>query len=220
MTTARQIITGALTFHLNRLSPGETLDADLADVCLQALNHVVDEFNGVKRVLFREVLTTGAVTTTGTLGTTWAGVAPGDEILGVTRNDGSGDKPVAELTIAQYQDEFATKTTTGSPEYWAHDGLSTVYFFPRPVAMSVTLRTRAPFATFADLDTDYSMPAGYLSAFSVLVAARLVPTTNPQLTAEVSRKAAFAGVRLASQAAEPAILNTNERKVLPFGGWQ
>ena len=30
MPTARQIITSALTYHLNRLSPGETLDADLS----------------------------------------------------------------------------------------------------------------------------------------------------------------------------------------------
>jgi hypothetical protein len=45
MTTARQIITDALTFHLNRLSPGETLEADTADVCLSALNAFVDEWN-------------------------------------------------------------------------------------------------------------------------------------------------------------------------------
>jgi hypothetical protein len=45
MTTARQIITDALTFHLNRLSPGETLEADTADVCLSALNAFVDDWN-------------------------------------------------------------------------------------------------------------------------------------------------------------------------------
>lgn len=45
MTTARQIITDALTFHLNRLSPGETLEADTADVCLSALNAFIDDWN-------------------------------------------------------------------------------------------------------------------------------------------------------------------------------
>lgn len=45
MTTARQIITDALTFHLNRLSPGETLESDTANVCLSALNAFVDEWN-------------------------------------------------------------------------------------------------------------------------------------------------------------------------------
>lgn len=45
MTTARQIITDALTFHLNRLSPGETLEADTAAVCMSALNAFVDDWN-------------------------------------------------------------------------------------------------------------------------------------------------------------------------------
>jgi hypothetical protein len=45
MTTARQIITDALTFHLNRLSPGETLEADTAAVCLSAINAFVDDWN-------------------------------------------------------------------------------------------------------------------------------------------------------------------------------
>ena len=46
MTKAREIIGDALTFRLNKLSPGETLDQDTARVCLDALNSVVDEING------------------------------------------------------------------------------------------------------------------------------------------------------------------------------
>jgi hypothetical protein len=57
MTTARQIIGDALTFHLNRLSPGETLPADTADLCLGALNSVIDDWNmdGVTFASFSDI---------------------------------------------------------------------------------------------------------------------------------------------------------------------
>ena len=56
-TTARSIIEGALSFGLNRLSPGETLDADTANTCLTALNMICDEFNGSGGFLFRDLMT-------------------------------------------------------------------------------------------------------------------------------------------------------------------
>jgi hypothetical protein len=57
VTTARVIIRNALTFGLNRLSPGEQEDADLFGRCLDALGSIVDEINGGKGMLWREVLT-------------------------------------------------------------------------------------------------------------------------------------------------------------------
>ena len=63
MPNARSIINGALTFGLNRLSPGETLNPDDAAVCLNALNHIADELNGSKAFLFREILTQSSAIT-------------------------------------------------------------------------------------------------------------------------------------------------------------
>ena len=57
MTTARQIITSALTTGLNRLSAGEALDADLAALCLSALNDVLDDINGSHGVLWKQPFT-------------------------------------------------------------------------------------------------------------------------------------------------------------------
>ena len=48
MPTARAIIRNALTFGLNRLSPGEQEDADLFGRCLDALGSIVDEITGTE----------------------------------------------------------------------------------------------------------------------------------------------------------------------------
>jgi hypothetical protein len=211
VTTARSIVDDALTFGLNRLSPGETVDADTAAVCLRALNSIADEINGSKSFLFREVLTaSGAAISAATalLGTAWAALSPGDRILGATYVASSQDNPMFELTMAQYQ-AIADKTETGEPLYWAHDGLATVYFYPVPTGHTITLRTRQAVIDFADLDTDYSMPKGYKSALSALLCERLAPTMNPGALAQAKRDASAARNRIHAQAIVPAIIGAH-----------
>lgn len=206
MSTAREIIRGALTFRLNRLSPGEAEDADTFNTCLLALNAIADEWNGVKSFLFREIRTAGTVTTTGTLGTTWATLVPGDKILGATYSD-NGDWPIEELTMRQYHERISDKTTTGNPQYWIHDGLATVYFYPVPTSLSITLRTKAAVSDFADLDTNYSMPAGYKAALQDCLAERLSPVMAPEMFSVASKAASAARLRIGAQTSNPAILS-------------
>lgn len=208
MTTARSIIEGALTFGLNRLSPGEALDADTGAVCLTALNMIADQFNGQKSFLFREVLTTSsAITGTyGTLGTDWAGILPGDEILGATvQYETDLDVPMEPITVAQYQN-IGIKTLSIYPEYYAHDGQATVYLYPAANAHVITIRTRQIVSDFADLDTDYVMPKGYKSALSALLAEKMAPTMVGGISAPVASDARAARLRLSAQSANPAIL--------------
>lgn len=222
MTTARSIITASLTFGLNRLSPGETLDADTASVALDALNHIADEMNGGKSFLFRELLTvsaSGITGTSGTLGTTWAALSPGDEVLGATYSDGSSDIPILPWTMAQYANE-PSKSTAGAPMYYAPDGLSLVYFWPACAGQYVTLRTRATVADFADIDTDYLMPKGYKSALSALLAEKLAPTMIGGVTPAIRASATAARQRLSSQAVNPAILVGSEMVGNILTGWR
>lgn len=207
MATARSIIQGALRFRLNRLSPGETADADTLAVCLEALNDIADRWNGSGGFLFREVLTAGTVTGSGTLGTTWPTIAPGTEILGATYSSG-GDVPLDRITIEQYHETIPVKATGGTPQCFAHDGLATVYFYPQPTALSVTLRTKQAVAAFdtSNLDVDYSMPAGYQSALSANLAELLAPTMNMAMLGVCKRDAAAARQRIGLQTIEPAIL--------------
>lgn len=206
MTTARTIIEDTLSFSLNRLSPGETLDADTAAVCLRALNNIVDSTNGAKSGLFREILTAGTVTSaTGTLGTTWAALAPGDQILGASYNNGSIDIGLGKLTMAQYQ-ALPDKAQAGDPVNIAYDGAATVFFYPVPSSRVVTLRTRAVFQDFAALDTDYSMPKGYRAAFASLLAEKLAPQMGG-LTPAILIAASGARMMMTAQSLQPAVID-------------
>ncbi len=214
MPTARAIITGALTFGINRLSPGESLDADTALVCLDALNHIADELNGGKAFLFREILTVSSAITgaSAALGTAWPSLAPGDEIIGATvQYTGGMDVPLDPMTMAQYA-VIAIKTTASLPRFFAHDGLATVYLYPAATGQTVTLRTRQVVSDFADLDTEYSMPKGYKAALSALLAVKMAPTMLGSLPPAVAAGAQKARNQLAQQSVNPAIIGGDKTR--------
>lgn len=221
MAKARVIVRNCLTFHLNRLSPGEQEDADLFGRCLDALNDVVDEWNGSKSFLFRQVLTKSAALNgpSGQLGVDWPTLSPGDEILGATVQYSAGqDVPLWPLTMSQYAN-IAIKATASLPQYYAPDGLATIFFYPACAGQTVTLQTMQSASNFADLDTDYVMPAGYSSSFSVLLAERMAPSTIGALTADLVQKVKGAKHRLANQVIDPAIISSGITGRNILTGW-
>lgn len=207
MTTARAIISGALRFHLNRLSPGETLDADLADVCLEALNSIVDEMSGGKSAMFQEILLesqniNGRV---GDITLDWQGLlSPGVQIHGASWYNGSQNIMLDELTVGQYQ-AILDKQTPGDPRYWMYDGANTLYFWPIINDSPITLHVFNNIEDFADLDTEYVMPRGYLAAFQALLAERMAPALIGDVTPSIARAVRKARLKFLS-ALEPAII--------------
>lgn len=222
MATAREIITSALTVHLNRLSPGETLEADLAEVCRVALNEIADEFSGSGSFLWKETTYPATVTgITGTLGVTWSALSPGQDLLGVTYNNGAGDFPLDQLTMQQYHEQVRIKSLSGGlPRYWAHDGESTVYFYPACTGQTITVRVHQSMAEFADLDTDYTMPQGYKSGLSAMLAERVSSTVVGGLSAAVVKAAKAARSRLMGQSITPAIINGGAPAGNILTGWR
>ena len=222
MPTARQIITSALTYHLNRLSPGEVLEADLGNLCLGALNDIVDGWNSSVSLLWQTTLSAAVVNgPTGTLGVTWPTISSGHDVLGATYNNGSGDFLIAQLTIAQYHEEVRIKTlATGFPLYWAQDGASTIYFYPAPTGQSITLRSRSSMADFADLDTVYVMPQGYRSALSAVLAEKMGPSVVGSVPPAVAKAAAFARDGLMSNSVDPAIIGSAGTTGNILTGWR
>ena len=209
MTTAREIIGGALTNGLNRLSPGETLDADLADTCLASLNLIIDECNGRSLLLFREIFTqSSAITTaTGKIGITWAGINPGDNILGATVSySPTLEVPLDQVTMGQYAN-ISIKALSTYPSCYAYDGFDTVYIYPVPAGHKITLRTKENVAEFADLDTDYQMPSGYKSFFASVLAEKMALVLLGAIPASVARDAIAARRRIAGQNMEPEIIH-------------
>jgi hypothetical protein len=206
VTTARQIITGALRFGLNRLSPGEAVDADLADVCLEALNSIADEMNGGKSMLWRQDLTQSISHSgnTATIGVAWTTLDKGVQILGASYYDGSQDIMISPITMEQYH-AIPTKGESGDPQVWAYDGDRYVYFWPAPVSRLIRLHTYTPVSDFADLDTEYVMPKGYKSAFQAMLAKKIAPSVLGEVPGPVERDARAAKLRLMS-GIEPAII--------------
>ncbi len=223
MTTARTIITSALTVHLNRLSPGETLEADLSAPCLVGLNEIVDEISGAGSMLWRETLESSVAPITGitaTLGVNWTNVLPGDDILGMTYNPGGYDFPVAGITMQQYQDEIAIKTLSGGfPQFWAFDGQATVYLYPGATGQTITLRAKRSITEFADLDTDYFMPQGWRGAMSAMLAERMATSVLGGIPPAVIRAAAMAKRALVARVTQPAIIGGNASRGNIFSGW-
>ncbi len=222
MTKAREIITSALSFRLNRLSPGETLDADLAGMCLTALNDIADEWSGATSFLWKVQLSTATFTgATATLGTTFSDISPGQTILGATYNNGAGDFPLDRLTMEQYQEQVRIKSQQGGlPQYFAHDGESTVYFWPVINGPSITLRVMHSVSSFADLDTDYVMPQGYRSAFADVLAEKVAPAVIGQLTPTIAKAAAMARNRIAAQVMDPSIISGKPVQGNIYSGWR
>jgi len=214
MTTARTVITDALTFGLNRLSAGETMDADTGQRCLDALNNIADELNGRGAFLWREVFTASASpvsTSTGTIGTTWAGLDPGVFILGAFATIGTNlDIPlVGPLPMEDYA-SIAQKNISTLPSMLFYDGHATVYFYPVPTGYTVTLRTKQTVSDFADLDTDYTMPKGYRSALAAFLAEKMAPTMNPAALPVAKADAKVARMRLAAANIAPAIISAGD----------
>ncbi len=156
----------------NRLSPGETLNADDTAFGLRRLNLLVDEMAGQKLYLYQTTRTSNAQSGHITLGTgVWAAIPAGEEVISATANN----LVLSPITMQQFN-ELYQPTVTGTPSVWAQDGLSTVYLWPVPNGQTIKLQTRGGVATFVDESTDYTAPAGYKSAMGAALAVRIAPS--------------------------------------------
>lgn len=168
---ALAIITDAYE-RCNRLSPGETLNADDAAFGFRRLNLLVDEMSASNTFLFKSVLTSAAQAGAITLGAgAWLAIAPGDEIVSATANN----QPLTSITMRQYN-ELRAPAATGFPSVYAPDGLGTVYLWPVPAGQVIKLQTRTGVSAFADQTADYTMPDGYASALGAALAVRIAPS--------------------------------------------
>jgi hypothetical protein len=205
MTTARTIISLALE-GMNKLAPGEALDADLAAVCLRRLNAIADDWSAGRDMTPQDVISSGAVTGPSlTLAAVpFAAIGAGEEII-QAQADGYG---MTEITMQQYNN-IRLKAQAGRPEVWAWDGLATVFLYPASAGNTINLLTRAPFASFVDLDTAYVLPSGYQGAFAASVAVAMAPAllggVPPSLLA-AEKKALF---NVANTNVRPAIVSAS-----------
>lgn len=205
MTTARSIITLALE-SMNRLSPGEAIDADVAAACLRRLNAIADEWSCGTTMPPQDQIVAGVVTgSTLTLGQgDFAGISPGDEIAQLQADN----YPMSQITMQQYNIIYF-KDTPGRPDVWAYDGLSTIYLYPVATGNTLHALSRKSFSQFADVDTDYLLPSGYQSAFAAKLAVAMAPALLGGVTADLLRAESRATFNVTGANIRPAVLNAS-----------
>lgn len=213
MTTARTIITLALE-AMNRLAPGETLDADLAAACLRRLNAIADDWSAGRDMMPQDLLTAGVVNGASlTLAAgAFAAIGVGDEIIQV-QADGF---PMDPITMQQYQN-ILLKTASGRPQVWAWDGLATVYVYPASNGSTVSVMTRAQFASFVDLDTAYTLPSGYQGAFAASLSVAMAPAVLGGVTPGLLAAEKKALYNVGNSTVRPAIVQATPLSARPAG---
>lgn len=199
---AREITLRAYRW-LNRLSPGETMNADDSAFALEALNDLVDERSADELFLFQDLSVTAAQTGNITLGAgSWASIASGSQIHAMAC-DG---RPLIPMDMRGYI-ALADNTTVGTPATYTPDGASAIKLYPVPNGQTITILVRRGVTAFADLDTEYTAPAGYKAALGVSLAIRVAPTLLGGVPAPLvaAERRALAAIR----SPRPAALHTS-----------
>lgn len=205
MTTARAIITLALE-AMNRLSPGETVDADLAAVCLRRLNAITDDWSIIPSRMPQQHIVAGAATgATLALGQGAFADVPAGAGVAQLQVDGF---PMTPITMAQYNN-ITDKVSAGRPDLWAFDGLGTIYLYPVASGNTVHILSRKAFSKFADIDTDYLLPAGYQGAFAASLSVAMAPSLLGKITPELMLAEQRALFRIQSANIDPAIISAS-----------
>lgn len=205
MTTARTIISLALE-AMNRLSPGETVDADLAATCLRRLNAIADDWSAIPGRMPQQHIVSGSASgTTLTLGQgAFAAVSAGAGVAQLQADD----FPMTPITMAQYNN-ITDKLSAGRPDLWAFDGLGTIYLYPAASGNTVHILSRKAFSQFADLDTDYLLPAGYRGAFSAALAVAMAPSLLGEVPGGLVMAESRALHHIQSANIDPAIISAS-----------
>lgn len=212
MTTARQLLTGALK-SVGVLDPVEAISPEDAADGLDLLNEHVDACNNDRLYIFTtsEVVSSFAGMT--------ATIGPGMQIntprpIGIESafyRIGGIDYPLEIVEKPRY-DAIQIKTTpTGFPDLLYYDGQAptgTVFLYP--VAQGLTeyhITVLQQLTQFADLDTDYALPPGYRRMLRYSMAEEMAPLHGREPSPTVLRIA---------QASRRAIRRSQESAPLMF----
>lgn len=208
MTTARQIIQLSLE-GIGIIGAGETIGAEDAEYSLRQLNTIVDRMSAGRNDLFKDQLTSGTVTgATLTLGTgSFLAVGAGQEIQGMLADNFT----MSPITMEQYRDIY-NKNNSGRPINYAYNGFDTIYLYPAATGNVMTIQSRADLQQFADLDTNYLFPSGYMSAFIAALAVAVAPSLMSGVTPDMIRKESVAMKNIEGSNVRPIILNANDYK--------
>lgn len=216
MTTARDLIADALG-DIGVLDPNETMTAEQAQHGLRTLNRVIDSWNARRLHVYavRDVVATfaGGSATIGPGGTIDTPhplrLEPGCYYVK------SGISYPLPLWSREDYNARVLKAQAGEyPQgiYYDRAIPGMVYVWPVPSApIEYHLQVLLPLADFADLDTDYALPAGYQDALFWSLCERLPAGYNLPVNPESNTNAAAARAVIAKNNAVVPVLDASRR---------
>lgn len=217
MTTARELITDALG-DIGVLDPNETLSGEQANHGLRTLNRIIDRWNAQSLHVWTVVDVVGnfagASATIGP-GLTFNTPHPLRLEPGCYYVKSGMSYPLPIWSREDYNAVILKSTAGDYPQgvYYDKQIPGHVYVWPVPsVSTEYHLQATVQMAEFADLDTDYTFPAGYKDALFYTLVERLPQAYN--LTPDPDQKAEAAKARAVirkNNARVPVLSATNGR---------
>ncbi len=199
MTTANTIIKSALG-KLGINSPGEAVRAADGETCLAALNGLLDAWRTERLYAYatqritHTVLADAASLTIGPSGASITTTPRPDRFEnGCFYSIGDVDYRLDPVTEAEFNEQpFKAVTGTDASCFFYSPSLplGTLRFFPRiPSGAVLTLIAQQRISAFADLTTDYSLPAGYERALVFTLAEEVAAEYEREIPPTVARNA-------------------------------
>lgn len=201
MTTANAIIRAALG-KLGIVAPGESVKPNDAADCLQALNTIVDAWR-LERLFAYATQTIDEAVPASTQGLE---IGPTGDIVVTARPErfeagcyystGGTDYPLTQINEAQYNEIRVKQISTVGTLWFTYnptlpEGL--IRFWPAlSAAATLHLVVQVQLTAFADLTTDYGLPAGYERALIFTLAEEVAADYEREIPPTVARNAANA----------------------------
>lgn len=199
MSTSAAVIIRAALGKLGIVAPGQALNGDEAADCLAALNRVLDAWRLERLYAYATTdvtHTTAGVTDSLTIG-------PGGDInttrperfeAGAYYRLSGVDYPLIGVTEAEFNAVPVKAVTAVGPtwfEYSPNSPLGVLRFYPRLTAgAALRMPVQVQLTAFADLTTEYTLPAGYERALMFTLAEEIAADYEREIPPTVARNAA------------------------------
>lgn len=227
MATALSLIERARRL-IKALGVGETLESELANNGLEALNAMLESWSLDELAVYVTKISTHNLTsvqtfTVGTGGT--FNIPRPDRIESAYVTVGGNDYPLQIIDNEQWNAITEKDTTATIPAYLKYDAnvpLGNISLFPIPNGGSLTINTFQPLQRFTNLTDVLLLPSGYERAIAYNLAIEIAPEASMQISQEVARGARESKAAIMRINARMPVLGMDKSLVggSRFGAWQ
>lgn len=192
MASALDIIKRARRL-LNALGVGETLDSELANDGLEALNAMLESWSIDGLMTYALAIKTLTLTTAQTY-TVGAGgafnITRPDRIESAFVSIGGSDYPLEIIDNDQWNNIANKSASSTIPAYLKYDAftpLGLISLFPKPINGTLTINAYESLQRFETLTEVLALPSGYERALAPNLAMEIAPETGKPVTQDLAR---------------------------------